>query len=239
MYARLLSGSNVGCYWGGHCAGAVCYVDDIVLLAPSASTLQRMLSTCESFVISHGLVFNADKIQLICFGTQSSVKQLLIILFNNTKLPYCDSVVHLGHILTFNQDDKDDIIRVIKDMNCKANFIFCKSHEADPFIKCFLFKSYCLSLYDATLLSLSSPSIRLIEVALNKLLQKVWNLSFKSHTGSVHCVAQIPTISNILYDCFCSFFSRAVSSSSSFVKSIFTDSSNYIYTFTGYNCVRL
>ena len=47
MYARPLSGSNVGCYWGSHFAGAVCYVDDIVLLATYASTLRCMLSICE------------------------------------------------------------------------------------------------------------------------------------------------------------------------------------------------
>ena len=236
-----MSSSNVGCYWDGYFAGAVCYTDDIVLLAPSASVLQRMLSFCECFAISHGLVFNAGKTQLIRFRTQSSVKQLPIILFNNTKLPYLDSVVHLDHVLTFSLDCKDDIIRVIKDMNCKANFIFCKFHVADPFIKCFLFKSYCLSLYGATLWSLSSPFIRLIEVALNKILWKVWNLSFKSHTEIVHCVAQIPTISNILYDRYCSFFSFLVLSPllPVFVRSIFTDSSNYVYTFTGYNCVRL
>ena len=39
MYARLLSGNNIGGYWGGHFAGAVCCVDDIVLLASSASAL--------------------------------------------------------------------------------------------------------------------------------------------------------------------------------------------------------
>ena len=41
----MLSDSNVGCYWGGHFAGAVCYADVIVLLAPSASALRRMLSS--------------------------------------------------------------------------------------------------------------------------------------------------------------------------------------------------
>ena len=80
----LLSSSNVGCYWGGHFAGAVCYADDVVLLAPSASALLRMLSICESFAISHWLVFNMDKTQLICFRTQSSVKKLPMILFTNT-----------------------------------------------------------------------------------------------------------------------------------------------------------
>ena len=93
----------------------------------TASALQHMLNICEYFAISHGLMFNEDKTQLICFCTQSSVKQLPITLFNNTKLPFLDSVVHLGHILTLSLDDKDDIIRVIKDMNRKANFIFVNS----------------------------------------------------------------------------------------------------------------
>ena len=59
--------SSVGYYWGGHFAGAMCYADDIVLLAPSASALRRMLSICVSYATSHGLVFNVDKTQLICF----------------------------------------------------------------------------------------------------------------------------------------------------------------------------
>ena len=123
-YARLMSASSVGCYWGGHFVGAICYADDIFFIGSTASALRRMLSICEYFTISHGLVFNAGKTQLICFCRRSSVKQVPIILFNNTKLPYLDSVVHLGQILTFSLDDKDDIIRVIKDMNCKANSIF-------------------------------------------------------------------------------------------------------------------
>ena len=40
----------------------------------------------------------------------------------------------------------------------KLILVLCKFHAADPFIKCFLIKSYCLSLYGATLWSLSSPS---------------------------------------------------------------------------------
>ena len=48
------------------------YADDIVLLAPSASALRRMLSICDSFATSHGLLFNADKTQLICFRARNS-----------------------------------------------------------------------------------------------------------------------------------------------------------------------
>ena len=229
-----LSDTSVSCHWGRYFAGAVCYADDIVLLAPSALTLRHMLHICESFASSHRLLFNASKTQLICFHSQGSDKQHPIIMFNNTKLHYYDCVMHLGHILTYNRDDKEDIIRIIKDIP-KANLVLCKFHASDPFIKCYLIKSYCLSLYGATLWSRTSPSLRLIEVAVNKILRKTWNLSYRSHTGVTHYIARIPTVSNIVFNRFCSFFSRAISSPNIFLRSIFIDSSNFVYSFTGYN----
>ena len=71
-------------------------------------------------------------------------------------------VTHLGHILTYNLDDKPDIIRAVKDMNRKANSVLCRFSALDPFI---IIKTYCLSLYGCSLWSLSSPSIKIIEVA--------------------------------------------------------------------------
>ena len=53
----LLQEKGVGCYWNQHFAGAVCYADDIALLAPSPSALRLMLSTCTSFAAAHCLVF--------------------------------------------------------------------------------------------------------------------------------------------------------------------------------------
>ena len=59
-----LSESGVGCYWGHLFAGALCYADDLVLLAPCASALRCMLSICQSYADDHGLLFNATKTQL-------------------------------------------------------------------------------------------------------------------------------------------------------------------------------
>ena len=49
-----LSQIGVGCYWGAHFVGAVCYADDIALLALCPSALRIMLTTCEEFALSHG-----------------------------------------------------------------------------------------------------------------------------------------------------------------------------------------
>ena len=63
-----LSFAGVGCYWRSLFAGAFCYADDVVLLAPCASALRKMLSICSSYANSHGLSFNTEKTQLICFS---------------------------------------------------------------------------------------------------------------------------------------------------------------------------
>ena len=49
---------GVGCHWKHHFVGAVCYTDDLALLAPSQAALILMLLLCEQFADSHGLKFN-------------------------------------------------------------------------------------------------------------------------------------------------------------------------------------
>ena len=64
--------NGVGCFWKHHFVGAVCYADDVVLLAPSPSGLRIMLKTCINFADQHHLSFNADKTQLIKFYKSSN-----------------------------------------------------------------------------------------------------------------------------------------------------------------------
>ena len=79
----------------------------IVLLAPCASALRTMLSTCLSYAHSHGLVFNAAKTQLICFRKSASLHcKRSSIMFNDIQLKFSDNVSHLGHLLSYNLNDK-------------------------------------------------------------------------------------------------------------------------------------
>ena len=88
-------------------------------------------------------------------------------------------------------------------------------------------------LYGSALLSLASPSIKMI--SLNKILCKVWNLPRMSHTRIVHCIAGIPSITHLVYSCFCSLFSSASSSSSQLLLSAFANCVQLDYSPTGYN----
>ena len=192
-----LSESGVGYHWGCSFAGAFGYADDIVLLAPCASSLRKMLDICSSFAMSHKLEFNASKTQLICFTAPGVSPTLPSIFFKDVLLTYSEQIIHLGHILSKTLDDSADTMRATRDMNRKANSLIYTFQSIDPFIKTFLLKSYCLSLYGCCIWSLCAPSLRVIEVTLNKILRKIWHLPARSHTGIVHCVAKVQTISNL------------------------------------------
>ena len=146
-----LQESGVGCHLGCDFVGGVCYADDIALLAPSPSALRMMLSICEEFALTHGLKFNAAKTQLIRFSQHPHSQCDELFLFCGSKLSFTKEVTHLGHTLIQDLDDSADISRAIRDLVRKANYILCTFSFADPFIKCTLIKSYCLSLYDSQL----------------------------------------------------------------------------------------
>ena len=67
-----LERAGVGCFWRHHYVGAVCYADDLALLAPSLSALRIMLDICIHYASSHSLIFNASKTQLIRFSRSDS-----------------------------------------------------------------------------------------------------------------------------------------------------------------------
>ena len=165
---------GVGCYWKNLFAGCLCYADDIVLLAPCPSALRIMLNICCKYASCHGLVFNNAKSQLICFRHYVQQDNNTAIYMNGHRLRFVDKVSHLGHILTFNLHDKDDIIRATSDLNRKANYILSSFEYVDPSVKSFLLKSFSLSLYGCVLWSLSSLDINIIQVALNHHLRRIW-----------------------------------------------------------------
>ena len=92
---------GIGYFWDSHFTGALDYVVDVVLLAPSPAALRMMLHCCEEFANKHCLQFNPTKTQLICFSWSllSSCKAHFI--FCGQQLVLVDTVTHLGHLICY------------------------------------------------------------------------------------------------------------------------------------------
>ena len=216
-------------------AGALCYADDLVLLAPSPSALRIMLRCCENFSLLRGLRFNSSKTQLIRFSSSSSSSCTAHLHLCGHELPFRDTVMHLGHILQYNLSDLPDVNLKLKDMVAKANCLFASFPRVGPSVLTHLFRSYCLSLHGSCLWSLSSPALHSIEVAFNKILRKIWHLHYRSHSAIVHCVAKLVSLFNVVYRRSNSLLSAASNCPSMLVRTVFRDSATVCYSFSGYN----
>ena len=60
-----LSRSGFGCYLGFNFVDALIYADDVVLLGPTASSMRRMLSICDTYALQYDIVFNAQKSKFV------------------------------------------------------------------------------------------------------------------------------------------------------------------------------
>ena len=198
-----------------------------MLLIPSPSALRLLLSECEIFARYYGLVFNANKTQLICFRLKPNL-MLPVGMFRFLGHPLCfmNSVIHLGHILQLNLDDKDDINRVSLDMCRKANDLLHVFKSCDPTVKTFLFTTHCLSLYGAISWSVANKQLRSLEVAFNK----IWILPMQCHAGILHCVAQAPSVINRIVDLFTASYLKASANGCPLIRHIATRSRHVFCT---------
>jgi hypothetical protein len=113
-----------------------------------------------------------------------------------------------------------------------------------PFVmqihSCWLFSTKCtVSLYNYgwPLWSLSSASLRYLQVAMNKILRRIWHLPRNSHTSIVLNTARISYVHNIIMYRYSKFISRCLDSQCFFVNCIISDSLNLAYSSIGYNCL--
>ena len=85
--------------------------------------------------------------------------------------------------------------------------------------------------------SLSSHAIKHLQIAINKILRRIWHLPRNSHTSIVLKTSNISFVQNIILKRFEKFVSLSMESDNPIVKFIICDSSNLAYSSIGYNCM--
>ena len=149
-------------------------------------------------------------------------------LFAGQSLKLADRACHLGHILSSDLSDTDDILRVQTDMCRRANCLLSTFYAANPAVKTLLFRSFCLSLYGSALWKLSSSSLRSLEVTFNNLLRKIWKLPRHCHTSAL-VVFKVVIYRSSMH------CQKARSTGIHLICDIFTDALQLSYTTFGFN----
>ena len=136
------------------------YTDDIVLIAPTASSIFNMLSVCETFATRFDIQFNMQKSECLMVSvckwrSLCSIKLFDVCHFylDGKPLEFVESYSHLGHIIANTLKDSSDIVFrrgcLIEQINSEG--LLCYFGKLDSFVKVRLLKCFCYSLYGCEL----------------------------------------------------------------------------------------
>ena len=148
--------TNVGCANQGQLINLLAYADDLVLIAPSWRAMQRLLSVLDVQISSLDMTCNISKTVCMVFtptrrdNIVTSVFPLLKI--GASSIQFVGKFKYLGHYITSDLIDDEDIHREIKNKFIRANVLFQRVSKCSFNVKIIvLFKSFCLGLYDVAL----------------------------------------------------------------------------------------
>jgi len=168
---------SIGCCIGALSVNILAYADDIVLLSPSWRGLQSLIDTLLLCVETISMTCNDHKTACMIVNPRNRSRTVRssfpLFKLGTSYLQFVSSFSYLGHILSDTLCDSDDIHREIKNMFIRTHtFLIRKFNKCSFLVKCTLFRSYCLSLYDIALWHrYTSAAINKIRSCYNKCIK--------------------------------------------------------------------
>jgi hypothetical protein len=151
--------SKLGCLLGHFSANIIAYADDLVLIAPSITALQGILDTAVLGAADLDIVFNGKKSVCMRFipvnnnakvgGSLDCYKQSITL--NKERLCFVDKFKYLGFWLTPDLRDDEDILRALRALMYRANFVIRSFSFATWEVKKCLFNAFCNSSFGSNL----------------------------------------------------------------------------------------
>ena len=219
LLARL-SESDVGCFYGNLFAGAICYADDLTLLAPSPAAMQTLLNVCSDFAEEYDVQFNCTKSNIVLFGAKRHQHRPALLLSGNA-LPYCDNALHLGLFIGPGAPALN-IKKASNDFSLKVNMLACNFSHCRVSTLRFLFNSFCTAFYGAPLWSLSDRVFEPFAIAWRKGVRRLFRLSPRTRSKLLPFLMSCVDIKAQLLCRFAGFLSRLRNSHSALIRTCFS-----------------
>ena len=191
MISEIVS-SGIGCRLGLYVANVIAYADDLVLLAPTLSGLQKLINLCYNHSVSLSLLFSSSK----CFCMKFMNGLIPLIDCNNVTLnqkiiKFVSEIRYLGFMLSFNMCNKSDIVFRRNKFYNSFNTILRKFYDTSLDVFLNIFKSYCFQFYGCELWYgkfRSATALRQFAVGYHRSIKKVFNVPDRE---SNHLVCEI------------------------------------------------
>ena len=141
--SKKLNNVNAGCFTGTALINNLMYADDLVILAALHVGLSMLLSVCSDYGLEHDIKFNSAKSNIMIFCCKK-FKDIHVPSFelNDNILPRVNQCKYLGHVITDDLKDDNDIARQYKRIYAQGNALIRKLYMCSDHVKCTLFRSF-------------------------------------------------------------------------------------------------
>ena len=219
-----LNDTAIGGKIGGQLLNHLCYADDMCLISISSSGMQQLLNVCHSFSIEHSLLYNGTKSYSLCFKPNSIKFERPGFYLGELLLPKVTQCKYLGVIISDHNCDLD-LKRQMKKFYTNANMLIRKFFKCTVDVKCYLFKTYCSTLYCSAMWFDSTKSaMKKLKVAYNNSLRRLLSLPTYNSASEMFAVLNIPSFGELLRKFAFSLMTRIASSINSFMVNIYSSS---------------
>ena len=197
--------SGIGCFVGSLCCNIILYADDMVLLAPSWKALQNLINTCDACTKNLDMKFNASKSVTMIFSPYKAMRRVdyafPLFSINGENLENVNVFKYLGHLISNDLSDNNDIVRQMGLLYGRSNFLCRKFMKCSRAVKLCLFKAYCLSFYCMALWdNFHNAVICRIKAAYIKCIKKFFGFKRMDSVTGMFAELRLPTFNTLLHN---------------------------------------
>ena len=173
-----LRDTGIDCHIHDECINSLSYADDMVLLAPTADALQDLIDVCQVYAARHDIVYNTTKTEcMVVPPAHSKVSYHKAAWLNGSALTFVDRFTYLGHIISRDMTDDEDIKKQTTKLLVVGNSLLRKFSHCSREVKLELFRSHCSSLYCNSLWSrYKVATMNRLRVCHNDILKRLLGL---------------------------------------------------------------
>jgi hypothetical protein len=175
------------------------YADDLCLMAPCSSALQKLIDICLVNGVDLDIVFNPEKSHFIVFKPSRFKLDLPPVFLNGQQLARSSKVKYLGVLLTENSRDDEELSRQKRNLYARCNLFFRKFKKCSDGVKRQLFLTYCSTLYCMPVwYKYSVASFSKLNVAYNNVFRSLFNLSRFSSASAMFVNQNVSSLSMLM-----------------------------------------
>ena len=207
--SKKLKECKTGCMVGESLINHLIYADDFVIMSPYSAGLQQLLKVCSSYGVQYDIKFNPKKSVIMIAKTKEDQNQKFpLFLLSDRTLEVVKKVRYLGHIITDDLCDDDDVQRQCCKLYAQANMLARKFHMCTEDVKVSLFRAYCTPFYTAQLwCKYRTAKLKKLQVAYNDAFRILLKLPRWTSASSLFVTSNVPTfhavLRNFMYKLMC------------------------------------